>query len=136
MAFVAGKNTVFKLDNSSGTLTALSAYITDVSVDLSDDNVETTTFGDSAKEYTLTLADSSLSVTALFDATLLTHLGAIKGQAATVTYEWSPNGTSSSEPKVTGECRLTGMSPTGSVGGMVGLNFTLQGDGATTISTH
>ena len=31
MAFVAGKNSVFKLDNSGGSITDLSAYITDVS---------------------------------------------------------------------------------------------------------
>ena len=70
MAFVAGKNSTFKLDNSGAALTDLSAYITDVSVDFGDDTAETTVFGNDSKTYILTLADGTVSVTDLFEATL------------------------------------------------------------------
>ena len=135
MAFVAGKNSVFKLDNSGGSLTDLSAYITDVSVDFGDDSAETTTYGDSSKEYILTLADGSVSVTALFDATLVAHLGAIRGSSTSKSYEFYPDGTTGGNPKLSGECLLTSMSPGSSVGGTATLNFNLQCTGDQTIGT-
>ncbi len=135
MAFVAGKNSVFKLDNSGGSITDLSSYITDVSVDFGDDTAETTAYGDTSKEYILTLADGSLSVTALFDATLLAHLGAVRGSSSTLSYEFYPDGTTSGKPKINGECILTSMSPGSSVGGTATLNFALQCSGAQTIGT-
>ena len=135
MAFVAGKNSSFKLDNSSASLTDLSAYITDVSGDFGDDTAETTVFGDDSKTYILTLADGTVSVTGLFEAPLIAHLGAVRGQVATLTWEFGPNGTSSSEPKLTGECVLTSISPSSAVGGAATLNFNLQMSGDQTITT-
>ncbi len=111
MAFVAGKNSVFKLDNSGGSITDLSAYITDVSVDFGDDAADVTAYGNSSKDYILTLADGSIGVTALFDATLLSHLGAVRGSSSTLSYEFYPAGTTGGLPKINGECVLTSMSP-------------------------
>ena len=135
MAFVAGKNSVFKLDNSGGSITDLSAYITDVSVDFGDDAADVTAYGNSSKDYILTLADGSLGVTALFDATLLAHLGAVRGSSSTLSYEFYPAGTTGGLPKINGECILTSMSPGSSVGGTATLNFNLQCTGDQTIGT-
>lgn len=135
MAFVAGKNSVFKLDNSGGAITDLSAYITDVSVDFGDDTSEVTTYGNSSKDYVLTLADGSVSVTGLFEATLLSHLGGIRGSSSTISYEFYPDGTTGGNPKINGECVLTSMSPGSSVGGTATLNFNLQCTGDQTIGT-
>jgi len=135
MAFVAGKNSVFKLDNSGGSITDLSAYITDVSVDFGDDSAETTAYGNSSKDYILTLADGSISVTALFDATLVAHLGAVRGSSSTLSYEFYPAGTTGGLPKINGECMLTSMSPGSAVGGTATLNFVLQCTGDQTIGT-
>ena len=135
MAFVAGKNSVFKLDNSGGSITDLSAYITDVSVDFGDDAADVTAYGNSSKDYILTLADGSIGVTALFDATLLAHLGAVRGSSSTLSYEFYPAGTTGGLPKINGECILTSMSPGSSVGGTATLNFNLQCTGDQTIGT-
>ena len=135
MAFVAGKNSVFKLDNSGSSITDLSAYITDVSVDFGDDSAETTAYGNSSKDYILTLADGSISVTALFDATLVAHLGAVRGSSSTLSYEFYPAGTTGGLPKINGECMLTSMSPGSAVGGTATLNFALQCTGDQTIGT-
>ena len=69
MAFVAGKNAVFKLDNSSGTITDLSTYITDVSTSLDTATAETTSLGKADATSIVTIGSGSISVTGLFDAT-------------------------------------------------------------------
>ena len=135
MAFVAGKNAVLKLDNSGGSLVDLSAYLTDVSVSLDTATAETTSFGDSDTEVMVTLGSGSVSATGLFDATLLAHLGAVRGQAASLSYEFYPAGTTSGLPKISGECVLTAIGPAASVGGAEGLNFSLDCTGAQTIGT-
>lgn len=135
MAFVAGKNAVFKLDNNSGTITDLSTYITDVSTSLDTATAETTSLGKADATSIVTIGSGSISVTGLFDATLLAHLGAVRGSASTLSYEYYPAGTTSGLPKINGECILTNMSPTASVGGVEGLSFSLDCTGVQTIGT-
>jgi len=135
MAFVAGKNAVLKLDNNGGSLVDLSSYITDVSHSLDTATAETTALGSSDTSVIATIGSGSVSVTGLFDATLLAHLGGIRGSATTKSYEFFPEGTASGKPKISGECVLTNMSPSASVGGVEGLSFSLDCTGAQTIGT-
>ena len=135
MAFVAGKDAVFKLDNSGGSLVDLSTYITDVSHSLDTATAETTSLGKDDTTLIATIGSASLSVTGLFDATLLAHLGAVRGSSSSLSYEFYPAGTPSGLPKVSGECVLTNMSPSASVGGVEGLSFSLECTGAQTIGT-
>jgi len=60
--FRHGKSTVFKVDNSGGTLTDISNTLTDVGFPQTVDTAETSTFGSSAKSYVVGLTDSSLSI--------------------------------------------------------------------------
>ena len=135
MAFVAGKNAVLKLDNSGGSLVDLSSYITDVSHSLDTATAETTALGNDDTTLIATIGSGSVSVTGLFDATLLAHLGAVRGSSSSLSYEFYPAGTTSGLPKVSGECVLTNMSPSASVGGVEGLSFSLECTGAQTIGT-
>ena len=135
MAFVAGKDAVFKLDNSGGSLVDLSTYITDVSHSLDTATAETTSLGKAATPLLATIGSASRSVAGLFDATLLAHLGAGRGASRSLSYEFYPAGTTSGLPKVSGECVLTNMSPSASVGGVEGLSFSLECTGAQTIGT-
>jgi len=75
--FRHGKSTVFKVDNSGGTLTDISNTLTDVSFPQSVDTAETSTFGSSAKSYVVGLTDATISVSGNFDATVDAHLAGI-----------------------------------------------------------
>ena len=96
MAFVHGKSSVFKLDNASGSLTDISAFVNNV------------------------------------DAIL----GAVVGQTATLSYEYSPEGTASGKVKYTGEAILTNYALSSPVGDVVAYSADLQCSGAVTRGTH
>jgi hypothetical protein len=68
--FRHGKSTVFKVDNSGGSLTDISNTLTDVSFPRSVDTAETSAFGDSAKTYIVGLSDATVSVSGNYDATV------------------------------------------------------------------
>ena len=61
MAFKHGKNTVFKVDNSGGSLTDISSYLNSVSFPRTIETAETSSFGNSAKTYIVGLSDSTFA---------------------------------------------------------------------------
>ena len=105
--FRHGKSTVFKVDNSGGSLTDISNTLTDVSFPRSVDTAETSAFGDSAKTYIVGLSDATVSVSGNYDATVDAHLAGVLGQAATLSFEYGHEGSTSTFVKYTGECILT-----------------------------
>jgi len=119
MAFVHGKDSVFKLDNSGGSLTDISTYVN--SVDFPE---------------TVGLKDATLSISGLWDSTLDGILGAVVGQSATLSFEYSPEGTGSGAVQYTGECILTSYSQSSPVGDVVGFSADMQVSGDVTRATH
>jgi hypothetical protein len=136
MAFVHGKDSVFKLDNSGGTLTDISTYVNSVDFPETADVAETTTLGDGSKSYIVGLKDATLSISGLWDSTLDGILGAVVGQSATLSFEYSPEGTGSGAVKYTGECILTSYSQSSPVGDVVGFSADMQVSGDVTRATH
>jgi len=136
MAFVHGKDSVFKIDNSGGTLTDISSYVNSVDFPETVDVAETSTLGDSSKSYIVGMKDSTLSIAGLWDSTLDGILGAVVGQSATLSFEYSPAGTGSGEIKYTGECILTGYSQNSPVGDVVSFTADFQVSGDVTRGTH
>ena len=134
--FRHGKSTVFKVDNSGGTLTDISNSLTDVSFPQSVDTAETSAFGSSAKTYVVGLTDATISISGMFDATVDAHLNGILGQAATVSFEYGPEGSTSSNVKYTGEAILTSYEKSGSIGDMVSYSAEFQVSGAVTRGTY
>jgi predicted secreted protein len=134
--FRHGKSTVFKVDNAAGTLTDISNTLTDVSFPQSVETAETTSFGSSAKTYIVGLSDSTISVSGNFDATVDAHLAAILGQAATVSFEYGPEGSTAGQVKYTGEAILTSYEKSGAVGDVVTYSTELQVTGAVTRGTY
>jgi len=134
--FRHGKSTVFKVDNSGGTLTDISNTLTDVSFPQSVDTAETSAFGTSAKTYVVGLTDATISISGMFDATVDAHLNGILGQAATVSFEYGPEGSTSSNVKYTGEAILTSYEKSGAIGDMVSYSAELQVSGAVTRGTY
>lgn len=136
MAFVHGKSSVFKLDNSGGSLTDISTYVNSVDFPETADVAETTTLGDGSKSYIVGLKDATLSISGLWDSTLDGILGAVVGQSATLSFEYSPEGTTGGNVKYTGECILTSYSQSSPVGDVVGFSADMQVSGDVTRATH
>ena len=136
MAFVHGKDSVFKLDNSGGSLTDISAYVNNVDFPETADVAESSVLGSSSKQYLVGLKDSTLGLTGFFDATADAIFGAVLGQSATLSFEYSPEGTASGIVKYTGECILTNYALSSPVGDVVAYSADLQVSGAVTRGTH
>ena len=136
MAFVHGKDSVFKLDNSGGSLTDISSYVNNVDFPETADVAETSVLGASAKTYIVGLTDSTIGLTGFFDATADAIFGAVIGQSATLSFEYSPEGTSSGKVKYTGECILTNYALSSPVGDVVAYSADLQVSGAVTRGSH
>ena len=136
MAFEHGSDSVFKLDNSGGSLTDISTYVNNVDFPETADVAETSTLGASNKTYIVGLKDATISLGGLFDATVDAILGAVVGQSATLSFEYSPEGTASGKVKYTGECILTSYTLSSPVGDVVGFSADLQVSGAVTRGTH
>ena len=136
MAFVHGKSSVFKLDNASGSLTDISAFVNNVDFPETADVAETSVLGASNKTYIVGLKDATISISGLFDATVDAILGAVVGQTATLSYEYSPEGTASGKVKYTGEAILTNYALSSPVGDVVAYSADLQCSGAVTRGSH
>ena len=136
MAFTHGKDSVFKLDNASGSLTDISSFVNNVDFPETADVSETTTLGADNKTYIAGLKDATISLSGLWDATADAIFGAVVGQSATLSYEYSPEGTASGKVKYTGEAILTSYAISSPVGDAVGYSADLQVSGAVTRGTH
>ena len=134
--FRHGKSTVFKVDNSGGSLTDISNTLTDVSFPQSVDTAETSTFGSAAKSYVVGLTDSTLSISGNFDATVDAHLAAVLGQAASLSFEYGPEGSTAGYVKYTGEAYLTSYEKSGAIGDVVSYSAEFQVTGAITRGTY
>lgn len=136
MAFVHGKDSVFKLDNSGGSLTDISTYVNSVDFPQTADVAETTTLGDGSKTYIVGLKDSTISLAGLWDATADGIFGAVVGQSATLSFEYSPEGTTPGNVKYTGEAILTSYAKNSPVGDVVSYSADFQVSGDVTRATH
>jgi hypothetical protein len=134
--FRHGKSTVFKVDNAAGTLTDISNTLTDVGFPQTVDTAETSTFGSSAKSYVVGLTDSSLSISGNFDATVDAHLAAVLGQAASLSFEYGPEGSTAGFVKYTGEALMTSYEKSGAIGDVVSYSAEFQVTGAITRGTY
>lgn len=137
MAFVHGKSAVFKLDDSGGTLRDLSSYLDDLSFPRDIETAETTTFGvaGSAKTYITGLSDATISISGKFDATADGYLAGVIGQAATISFEYGPAGSTAGNVKYSGECIMTSYEVSASVGDVVTASADFQVTGQITRGT-
>jgi hypothetical protein len=128
--FTHGKKTSFKLDNSGGTLQDLSTYLTDVNFPETIDTVDSTTFGANSKSHAVGLMGGTIALTGHLDPTLDVNLSGVKGQDASISFEYGPQGTGTGMPKYTGECFLTGYDKGSGIGALAKItaNLLVTGD--------
>ena len=135
MAFGHGKSAVFKLDDSGGSLRDLSTYINEASMPRDIETAETTAFGASAKAYITGLTVATISFSGMFDATADGYLAGVVGQAATLSFEYGPLGSTGGFVKYEGECILTSYELSSPVGDVVTFSADAQVTGAITRTT-
>jgi len=98
------------------------------------DTIETTSMGDSSRTYSVGLKTFTGTIECHFDETDTTGQGAFTS-GAEVTVTFYPEGADSGDTYLSGTAIITGVSVNSSFDGLVERSFTLQGDGALTIST-
>lgn len=141
MAFVHGKNAVFSVDDSGGTLRNISSQVNNVSgLPGARALSEVTAFGDGGTKSIPGLQDVSFTVAGMYDSTALTGtytvLNGLRTAAATSTFEYGPEGSTTGKPKMTGECWLSELNFDASVGDMVPFSATFKVDGLVTTTVY
>lgn len=134
MAYSHGSDADFRLDNSAGSLTDISAYTTDVSLARAADTAEVSTFGDNAKEYIAGLTDATFTASGIFDPTVDVVLDAAVGVQRS--FQYGPQGTTGGNIKYTGECICTSYDPPATMGDAVKWSASFQVTGAITRGTY
>jgi predicted secreted protein len=134
MAFVAGKGYKAKIGSNEVT-----AYLTNVSLALTKDALETTTMGDSSRDYIEGLRNASISLSGRWDGAGSTAIDQVIYDAwnsgSLVTFSLNPTGTaifSASAPGYTGSMIVTNYEAPTAFDGVVTFSATLQVSGAVT----
>lgn len=140
MAFKSGKDSWFALDNVAGTLTNLTPYIDNISHPQTVETLDVSVMGTTAKQFITGLTDGdSLTISGPYDATLFTHLTAVKAAqslgSSTATFTWGPGGSVASQAKSSGECWVGTFEFSSGVGGRVEWSCSLQVTGSITNTT-
>jgi hypothetical protein len=130
--FRHGKAAVFKVDDSGGTLRNISDTLNSVTFPREAEVLETTSFGSSDRTYIVGFKNGTISIEGSFDATVDGYLAGILGQDATVSFEYGPEGSTSTYTKYTGEAILTSYETSAGVGDVVSYSAEFQISGAVT----
>ena len=135
MAFVHGKSTNFTLDDTSGSVRDISAFVNNVDFPETTETAETTAFGASAKSYIVGLTDSTISVSGMWDSTLDGYIAG-GAEPASRSFVFGPAGSTAGNVKYTGEAIVTSYSISNPVGDVVTFSLDLQVTGAVTRTTY
>ena len=139
MSILTGNNGVVKIDNASGTPTAVAA-VRNFSVEMTADTIETSTMAQEVRTYVKGMSSWSGSADIYFDAANLTGGASVIAALmptggnvgdAPITVELYLDGTSK---KFAGECIVTGYTANSSLDGMVEASISFQGSGAVTFT--
>lgn len=131
---VAGRLASFKIDNSSDVLTDISSKCDSINHPNQIGNATTTTFGDTAEEYIVTVSDATFSISGPWDSTIDTHITGILTRNEN-DWEYGPEGTSSGKRKYTGKCVVSSFDVQGSYQGATQFSLQLQCSGKIARST-
>ena len=139
MSILTGNNGVVKIDNASGTPTAVAA-VRNFSIEIKRDTIETTSMGTDVRTYVGGLSSFSGSADVYFDtanytggASVIAALNPTGGAVgdSPLTIELYLNNTAD---KFSGEIIVTGYSVKSSMDGMVEASISFQGSGAMTFT--
>ena len=135
---IGGQNTAWK-HGTHGALTTntdFSAYMRSISFQTDQETVDATTFGDLNKDFELSFKNATLEAEYKYDTTRWGNITDIYSNSETVTFEYSPDGTTTGKPKVTGSAFITNFSSPVAIGELLVFSVTFQVTGAVTFGTH
>lgn len=117
MAFIHGSKAKFSLGTvgTPATLVDISAYLNSVGLPRQVDSAESSTLGNTFKTYVPGLSDSTLSLDGRYDPTIDAQLAGLIG-AATVNWQFDPQGTSTGLPRFTGSAFLVSYQVSAEIG--------------------
>jgi hypothetical protein len=138
MSFVHGKDAVFSLDDSGGTLRDIKIYLNSVSgLPGARALSEVTAFGDGGTKSIPSLANVSFSIAGHYEATAVTGvstvLNGLRTTTATTSFQYGPAGGATGALKVTGECWMTELTYDATVSDRVPIAASFQVDGVPTL---
>ena len=135
----AGHVAWFALDSAAGSLVNLQPYLDNVSLAENVDAPDVSALGTAAKAFVVGMSDGQITISGPYAAGLHTHLGScLAAQAAGTashSFLYGPGGSVSGDAKISGECIITGYTPSSQVGGKVEWTASLQVTGAITNAT-
>ena len=134
--FKHGKNAQFELEGTN-----LSDTLNEITMPREIETAETTTFGNTDKTYITGLADATVSLSGMFDATANTAISAIitnlkSGSIASASFTYGPAGSVGGSPKFTGEALVTSYEIGSPVGDVVTYSLELQVTGGVSGGTY
>lgn len=140
MSFVHGKDAVFSLDDSGGTLRDIHIYVNGVSgLPGARALSEVTAFGDQGTKSIPSLANVQFSLTGHYDATastgIATVLNGLRTATATATFKYGPAGGATGALAIGGECWCTELAYDASVSDRVPVAASFQVDGVPALTT-
>lgn len=141
MSFNHGKDAVFSLDDSSGTLRAIKAYLNSVTgLPGARGLSEVTAFGDGGTKSIPGLANNTFSIAGHADFATATAigqlLGGLRSTTATSSFEYGPEGGTTGKAKYSGECWMTDFEVAATVSDKVSVTASFQVDGTVTVGTY
>lgn len=141
MAFVHGKDAVFSLDDSTGTLRLIKAYLNQVSgLPGARGLSETTAFGDQGQRNIPGLAVNQFSIAGHADFATATAIGqllnGLRTTTATSSFEYGPEGSTAGKVKYTGECWMTDFEVGANVNDKVSISASFSVDGVVTPTVY
>jgi len=137
MAFGHGKDSVFSLDDTADSLTAITAYVTNVDglpgdIDMGD----TTTQGKESKTYVAGLHDATVTVALMWDPTMDGYIGTLAQQKVARGFEYGPAGSTAGDVKYSGESLIKSYKVASPVADVVTATLVLQVTGDVTRGTY
>jgi hypothetical protein len=141
MSFVHGKDAVFSIDDSGGTLRSVKVYLNQVSgLPGARALSEVTAFGDQGTKSIPSLANVQFSIGGHYEATatvgITTVLNGLRTATATSSFEYGPAGSATGVLKVLGECWMTALTYDASVSDRVPIAASFQVEGVPTLSVY
>ncbi|HJT96611.1 MAG TPA: hypothetical protein VJ777_32445 [Mycobacterium sp.] len=130
MSAHAGIGASLKVDSSGGVLTEIATYLTDISGDVSTDELDGTTFQPGAttptKYIVFGATERTMSVTGMWTEAAETFFSAIDGLTG-LDYEYGPLGTATGRTKISGTLNAGGWSgPQQTVNGLITFTMTFK----------
>jgi hypothetical protein len=139
--FQAGKDAVFKLDNSVGAVVDITQYLTEIGFPQEPEQLESTTLGKQEKSYVAGFIGASVTLNGRYDSAsgaihdiLSTAVGA-SGANAKRTFEFGPHGGSVGQRRYTGEVVVLSYEVTTGASDLVNFTANTRIDAAVTRNT-